>query len=77
MSIYGMQPLKAMVLDVKALAEITVRADFTYHITPDTISIIDTGKGRCRSHLNRRLSHFRVRFFQLNRGLNRLFSEKS
>ena len=25
----------------------------------------------------RRLSHFRVRFFQLNRGLNRLFSEKS
>jgi hypothetical protein len=27
--------------------------------------------------LNRRLSHFRARFFQLNRGLNRLFSEKS
>src|SRR5208282_5100677 len=32
---------------------------------------------RCRFQLNRRLSHFRVRFFQLNRGLNRLFSEKS
>jgi len=32
---------------------------------------------KCRFQLNRRLSHFQVRFFQLNRGLNRLFSEKS
>ena len=34
-------------------------------------------KPSCRFQLIRRLSHFRVRFFQLNRGLNRLFSEKS
>jgi hypothetical protein len=32
---------------------------------------------RCRFQLNRTLSHFWVRFFQLNRGLNRLFSAKS
>ena len=32
---------------------------------------------KCRFQLNRRLSHFRVRFFQLNRRLSRLFSEKS
>jgi hypothetical protein len=28
---------------------------------------------KCRFQLKRRLSHFRVRFFHLNRGLNRLF----
>jgi hypothetical protein len=41
-----MQPLKTIMLDFKAHAEVTTRADFTYRITPDTISIIDTGNGR-------------------------------
>jgi hypothetical protein len=30
----------------QAGAEPTTQADFTYHITPTTISITDTGKGR-------------------------------
>jgi hypothetical protein len=35
-----------MVLAFKSHAEVATWADFTYHITPDTIAIIDTGKGR-------------------------------
>jgi hypothetical protein len=34
-----------MTLDFRSLPAITTQGDFTYSITPDTISIIDTGKG--------------------------------
>ena len=35
-----------MSLDFKAAGQPTTKADFTYSITPDTISITDTTKGR-------------------------------
>jgi hypothetical protein len=35
-----------MTLDFKPVPQVTTRADFTYSITPDGISITDTGKGR-------------------------------
>ena len=45
MSIYlGMQTPNGMILDFKAPGEPGVRAEFSYHLTPATISI--TGKGR-------------------------------
>jgi hypothetical protein len=34
-----------MTLDFRSLPAITTQADFTYSITPNTISITDTGKG--------------------------------
>jgi hypothetical protein len=37
---------QAITLDFKLVPEITTKADFTYLITPSTISITDTGKGR-------------------------------
>ena len=37
---------QGMTLDFRSIPAITTRADFTYSITPDTISITDTGKGR-------------------------------
>jgi hypothetical protein len=37
--------MKEIMLDFKSHAEVATWADFTYHITPDTIAIIDTGKG--------------------------------
>jgi hypothetical protein len=37
---------QAITLDFKLVPEITTKADFTYSITPGTISITDTGKGR-------------------------------
>jgi hypothetical protein len=53
--------------------------------TPVPTGAGDPGRGAgprtprrgCRFQLKRRPSHFRVRFFQLNRGLKRLFSDKS
>jgi hypothetical protein len=35
-----------MTLNFRSLPAIATRADFTYSITPDTISITDTSKGR-------------------------------
>jgi hypothetical protein len=37
---------RAIGFDSRVGSEITPQADFTYSITPDTISIIDTAKGR-------------------------------
>jgi hypothetical protein len=41
-----MSPPQNMTLDFKPGREPSTQADFTYSITPDTISITDTGKGR-------------------------------
>jgi hypothetical protein len=41
-----MSPSQAICLDFKPVQKTTTQADFTYHITPATISILDTGKGR-------------------------------
>jgi hypothetical protein len=41
-----MSPPQTMTLDFKRGHEPSTQADFTYSITPDTISITDTGKGR-------------------------------
>jgi len=35
-----------MKFDLQFIPAITTQADFTYSITPDTISITDTGKGK-------------------------------
>jgi hypothetical protein len=35
-----------MTLDYRSIPTITTQADFTYSITPDTITITDTGNGR-------------------------------
>jgi hypothetical protein len=40
-----MSPHQAMSLDCKPVDKPTTQADFTYSITPNTISIVDTGKG--------------------------------
>jgi hypothetical protein len=37
---------QGMTLDFRSLPAITTQADFSYSITPDSIFIIDTGKGR-------------------------------
>jgi hypothetical protein len=37
---------QAITLDFKLVPEITTKADFTYSITPSTISIFDTAKGK-------------------------------
>jgi hypothetical protein len=41
-----MSPHQAISLDFKPVQKPTTEADFTYKITPDTIAIVDTGKGR-------------------------------
>jgi hypothetical protein len=41
-----MSPYQAITLDFKLVDKPVTQADFTYSITPTTISIIDTGKGR-------------------------------
>jgi hypothetical protein len=41
-----MSPSQAISLDFRLVLEPVTQADFTYTITPDTISITDTGKGR-------------------------------
>jgi hypothetical protein len=41
-----MSPPQGMTLDFRSIPAITTQADFIYSITPDTISITDTGKGR-------------------------------
>jgi len=41
-----MSPHQAISLDFKPVEKPTTQADFTYSITPNTISIVDTGKGR-------------------------------
>ena len=41
-----MSPFQAITLDFKPVLEPVTQADFTYSITPDTISITDTTKGR-------------------------------
>jgi hypothetical protein len=41
-----MSPHQAISLDFKPVQKPTTQADFTYSITPTTISIVDTGKGR-------------------------------
>jgi hypothetical protein len=46
-----MRAVNAMVIDFKPTGEPCTRADFSYHITPATISI--TGKGRLLSVGNR------------------------
>jgi len=40
-----MSPPQAISLDFKPVQKPTTQADFTYHITPTTIAIIDTGLG--------------------------------
>jgi hypothetical protein len=45
-----MSPSQAISLDFKPVQKPTTQADFTYSITPDTISITDTGKGKSLSH---------------------------
>jgi hypothetical protein len=35
-----------MTLDFRSIPAVTTQADFRYTITPDTIAITDTGKGR-------------------------------
>jgi hypothetical protein len=40
-----MSPHQAISLNFKPVQKPTTQADFTYHITRNTISIIDTGKG--------------------------------
>jgi hypothetical protein len=40
-----MSPPRTISLDFKPVQKPTTLADFTYHITPVTISITDTGKG--------------------------------
>jgi hypothetical protein len=42
-----MSPYQAISLDFKLVDKPVTQADFTYSITPTTISITDTGKGRC------------------------------
>jgi len=37
---------KPITLNFRPVASITTQADFTYSITPNTISITDTGKGK-------------------------------
>jgi hypothetical protein len=39
-----MSPYQAITLDFKLVDKPRTKADFTYSITPNTISIIDTGK---------------------------------
>ena len=41
-----MSPYQAITLDFKLVDKPVTQADFTYSITPTTISIIDTGKGK-------------------------------
>jgi hypothetical protein len=41
-----MSPYQAISLNFKPVQKPTTQADFTYSITPTTISITDTGKGR-------------------------------
>jgi hypothetical protein len=41
-----MSPYQAITLDFKLVDKPVTQADFTYSITPNTISITDTGKGR-------------------------------
>ncbi|MBV8350934.1 MAG: hypothetical protein JOZ21_01490 [Verrucomicrobia bacterium] len=41
-----MSPPEGMTLNFKPVPQVTTRADFTYSITPETISIIDTCNGR-------------------------------
>jgi|SRR5208282_4550803 len=41
-----MSPHQSISLDFKTVQKPTTQADFTYKITPNTISIVDTGKGR-------------------------------
>jgi hypothetical protein len=40
-----MSPYQAITLDFKLVDEPKTQADFTYSITPSTISITDTGRG--------------------------------
>jgi hypothetical protein len=40
-----MSSSQAISLDFKPVQKLTTQADFTYSITPNTISITDTGKG--------------------------------
>jgi hypothetical protein len=40
-----MSPPQGMTLNFKPVPQVTTQADFSYSITPDTISITDTGKG--------------------------------
>ena len=41
-----MSPPQGMTLDFRSIPAITTQAEFTYSITPETISITDTGKGK-------------------------------
>jgi predicted ATP-binding protein involved in virulence len=41
-----MSPYQAITLDFKPMDEPVTHTDFTYSITPTTISITDTGKGK-------------------------------
>jgi hypothetical protein len=41
-----MSPPQGMTLDFRPGDEPSTQSDFTYSITPDTITITDTGKGR-------------------------------
>jgi hypothetical protein len=41
-----MSPSQAITLDFRVPAQPITKSDFTYSITPDTISIIDAGKGK-------------------------------
>jgi hypothetical protein len=45
-STYPMSPHQAICLDFRLVDKPVTQADFTYSITPTTISITDTGKGR-------------------------------